>query len=183
MPSAKLYIFTEAATGIVLMTKRSLRYDFLLSLPGIESHALESTAGLGRVEAIPQTFSPYSGLSNKPPEAVPATLVLLKKKVETALFLRTACGMLSDEIRRSLSARKVKESGFRGEAFRRYFNLVTEERKIVIDRVRKFLREMEARIGDATSPDAVDHIMEHFRANVNLGVYSAANQERKKIDA
>lgn len=162
MPSIKTFLYTDEKTGQVIFAKNSRHYDYTFSIPGISVSVTEIAAAKG-------ASHPLQNLHLKGTDHL-----LEKKKLEALVFLRTTECMMIEKIERTLSVVLPLPH---------YGKLVAEEKKLALARVRKFFAEKHAAVIDCRTVEAVTKFLKDMSDRVNLGVYSAMNQERKNLDA
>ena len=163
MPSIKTFLYTDEKTGQVIFAKNSRHYDYTFSIPGISVSITEFAAKGCQSLAIGRTTLHLKGTDH----------LLEKKKLETLVFLRTTECMMIEKIERTLSV-VLPLPG--------YDKLIADEKQLALARVRKFFAEKHGAVIACRTVEDVSQFLKDMSDRVNLGVYSAMNQERKNLD-
>jgi hypothetical protein len=162
MSSIKTYLFTDRESGQVLLAKKSRVYTYEFQLPGVD---------ISVVEGLSEPSSMALSLRS-------SRFAVLRKKVEALIFLRTSECTLVDQIEKSLSVDAHLNEAVKPD----YEKLIQEERTFALDRVKKFFSEKQSQIEACDSEEEIACLLKEMSERVNLGVYSAMNQERKGLD-
>lgn len=153
MSPVKTYLFTDKETGELVFKKKSRNYNYGFDLPEVD------------VSVVAESTMSIS----KAPQ-----FQLIKKKLEVLVFLRTMECMMIEQIEKSLSASSSNP---------RHQDLIAEEKRLALTRVQKFFAEKHSGVASCQTVEAVSHFVKDISDRVNLGVYSAMNQERKNLDS
>ncbi len=183
MPSAnKLFVYVDKSTAAVLHTKESRKFDFFLESDEIATHLVISS---DRESLTPysQSYSPFEGLREirLGPEDR-ARCEISKARIEAYIYLSTLTHMIVDQIHSSFSLENLITVNLDVISLRTYVKLATDEKDIAVGIVQRFAEEIRKQLNRANSLEKISELIYNIQHNVNLGVYSATNQERKRID-
>jgi len=179
----RTFLYVEPKDGYLLATKRSADFDFTIRTDAFKTIEIKTTDEVLPGEAFTTTYSVEKGFLKPPPpdEKKLESLRLLKKKVDTLILIKMNLNFVVKDISLAFSAEAMKQMPLRGKGFRVYWLLMCQEKKILLRRLRSFFREMKSQILDANSVDQVNERYTWMVQNVNIGVYSVTNRERKNI--
>lgn len=180
----KLFIYTDVKTDRVLLLKRSTKFSFFMNLEGIRVQVLSTKLDLPKVTPLKDTFAPKSGFKKaggKISKLEQVRLKVLQRKVEVAILIFTSLQLMREDIKTSFTNEVLDKTPLSEENFKRYWLFMAEEKKILFARIQRFRKKFFAQMNSAESLSQVDALYEYLKANVNLGVYSAMNRERKDI--
>lgn len=180
----KLFIYTDAKTHRVLLTKRSTKFNFLVGVQGVHVHILSSRLDLPEIRSLQQTYTPKNGFkkAGKLSRQEQERLGLSRRKAEIMILVLTSLYIMREEIKASFARGVLENTPISADHFKKYWLFVAEEKKLLFARLQKFRKKFSAAVNAADSLDQVDALYEHMRFNVNLGVYSVMNRERKGLD-
>jgi hypothetical protein len=181
----KLFIYTDAKTHRVLLTKKSTKFNFLVGVHGVHVHILSSRLPLPEIKPFTQTYEPKKGFKKavaKISRQEQDRLGMLRRKVEIIILVLTSLYIMRDEIKASFAKSVLENTPISSDHFKKYWLFVAEEKKLLFARLHKFRKKFSAAVNAADSMAEVDALYEHMRFNVNLGVYSVMNRERKGLD-
>lgn len=180
----KLFIYTDAKTHRVLLTKRSTKFNFLVGVQGVHVHILSSRLEVPEIKPLAQTYQPKTGfkkVSSKLNKLEQERLGILRRKVEVVILVLTSLYIMRDEIKASFAKGVLENTPISSDSFKKYWLFAAEEKKLLFARLQKFRKKFSASVNAAETLDQVDALYEHMRFNVNLGVYSVMNRERKGL--
>ena len=179
----RVFIFTDVKTNAVLFVKESRRYDYFVDSAHIKTSIISSLTQRPACPVFISSFSAYTGIASISLDAADRSRCeLLGEQIQAIVYLATLCAMLEDEIHKTLSFENSASLNLKPEALINYIRLVEEERVLALDKVKLFLEEQKQQILAANGLDKIRKLLHHIKQNVNLGVYSATNQERKQLD-
>ena len=178
----RIFIFTEAESGRLIYIKRSTDLSFYFRGPGYDVTMLRGRFGaLGKFKRFTTTFDPVNGIRESSVPHVLAPLLLLRKKVETLVTLRTMMmyAMLRQQRLSSyLPLLDVNAPFELNEAARAiYHRLYEEERAGMRRKLKLTFRIIKKRIESCETLGAVDEVFQWMRGNVILGPAGAVEQE------
>lgn len=186
MPSAKRkkqFVFVCRETGRVLAQKTALDFDFT-----IESSKFEciQVVGGGKIEAVhdfSQTYSSAGGLRSiaVPDRPLREKLGLERRKIEVLLLVKASLALIVRDIQESFSDATLSQAPVSPENFKRYWTFARGEADILLAMVENFFQDFQSRLESCHDLRDVDREYDWLVKNVNLGVYSATNRERKGI--
>ncbi len=180
----KLFIYTDAKTHRVLLTKRSTRFNFLVTVQGVHVHILSSRLELPEIKPMAQTYTPKVGLKkagSKLGKPAQERLGILRRKVEIVILVLTSLYIMRDEMKATFAKRVLENTPISSDNFKKYWLFSAEEKNLLSVRLQKFEKKFTMAVNAAETLDQVDALYEHLHFNVNLGVYSVMNRERKGL--
>ncbi|MBX2996772.1 MAG: hypothetical protein KF681_18280 [Bdellovibrionaceae bacterium] len=179
---AKTFLYTDQATGRVLMSKRSEEADFFLPLDGVQTWALQGPA-VPPVKKFETTYSFEQGLKAAPaPQgAEAARLELLRKRCEVGIYIDTGLVFARQEMEHVFAPGAVRRFPLPSGLFKRYEAFMAGEKRLLLAKIRAFRADFFAKLNVLQSVKELDDYHTDLRFNLSIGVYSATNRERKKI--
>ncbi len=174
------FLFTDKETETVLAMKPSRGFDFSLNLSEVNTVKISTQVAIAALKPFSGTYNFRQGF-REAPIAADARLTLLKRKIDVLLLLKANVNLMRLEIKRSFSPKALKNIPVSNENFRKLWLFMRKERRIALRKVADFYRGIETEIDRAEAVQEVDEIYRNLNENVNLGVYSATNQERKNL--
>jgi hypothetical protein len=180
----KLFIFTDEKSRTVLAAKRSFEFDYFLRLRGVRVEALIMTGDVSSPRPLVQVYSPESGfkkLAKKPGKQELERLNVLKRKIEVTLLMVTNIQLVKKDIEANFSPRYIEAFPISRRHFRKFWIFMQKEKKLLFSRVQKFMKDYYDNVNSIETVAQVDEYYDQLRLNLNLGVYSAMNRERKGI--
>jgi hypothetical protein len=159
--SIKTFVFSEEKSGEVILVKRSRNFEYDFVIPGVQMQTVSD-----RIVDLPVGSSKFP---------------FLRKKIEALIFLRTTQEMMVEAVGRSLDATESKL--FASESAEQiYQSMKASEKEIAMKRIQEFFEKKHSEILTCATIAEITQLMSEMSERVNLGVYSAMNQERKKLD-
>jgi hypothetical protein len=137
------------------------------------------------IKPMSQTYTPKTGFkktAGKLSRMEQERLAVLRRKAEVTILMLTSLYIMRDEIKASFTRSVLENTPISSDHFKKYWLFVAEEKKLLFARLQKFRKKFSAAVNAADSQAQVDALYEHMRFNVNLGVYSVMNRERKGLD-
>jgi len=180
----KNFIYTDRKTGRVVLVKRSREFDFQLSSGDFYTDLVMSAAAIPFADGYGQKFSPECGmirLDEELSDSEHSRLDLLKRKIEVQLLIHTSLLMIEKDIEAAFSEDVLQRAPISAANFKIYWQLMRDERRILLGRVNDFRRRLSEQIEKLDSIAAVNREYQRMILNLNLGVYSPTNRERKGI--
>ena len=169
-----LYIYTDAATHTVIMTKRSRQGDFFLRLIGIHCHKIRSSETLSSIVPLQTIYTPLGGL--KASAGHTADLLLAKRKLEAAIFIRTLAEIMRQQAKNEYSQEKISRFKFGPQAFQKIFELAQEERQINIGKIDGLIVNFEKNINLMKKTSEIDRYLAELSEYLTLGSYIAVKE-------
>ncbi len=180
----KLFIYTDIKTDRVLFVKKSIKFNFFTPLKGVHVQALSTELDVSGIKPLYHTYDPLKGFQTASPTLTKKDqerLALLKRKLEVSVLLLTSIQIMKEEIKSSFSNEALQKTPISDTNFKKYWLFVAEEKIILLKRIKVFLKKFYDKLDSIHSISQVDDFYNYLQLNVNLGVYSVMNRERKAV--
>jgi len=180
----KIFIFTDMKTGRILLVKKSVEVEFQIHIDGVRSQEIKTDVELPAIKPLVQSYNPAKGFQTekqKLSQIENQRLSLLRRKVEVTILMITSVHLVKKDIRVSFSEKELAQFPVNRKNFRKFWLFMAQEKRLLFSRVHKFMKDYYHKMNSIHSISGVNEYYDYLRLNLNLGVYSAMNRERKGI--
>ena len=160
----KVFVYTLKETGQVIYVKRTRDMDFRVSWPELNVQVLSAEQVSGREFKV-----------DGDPE--------MRAKLMIFLLLRSNLEYMKAEVRKTYSQESIAAAPIAGEVAGLFARMMRAEREIVLARIERFDQDFASKIGACVTGAQARAVYDHVQKTVDLGVFSAMNQERKNLYA
>jgi hypothetical protein len=175
------FVIVDVATDRVLMVKRSRTFDFSLRSAAFATHQIVSTTSFPPIADFSFSYDPVNGVRSigQPDDALLPNLNLNRRKIEILLLVLANVHVVRKNILTSFQTSVIRSTPIGRENFFLYWRLMTEERKLLLRKTRRFFELFQKDIEDARDCDAVNQAYRDLTMNTNVGAYSPLFSEWK----
>jgi hypothetical protein len=173
------WVFTDSVSHRVLHIKRTRGMDYSVSWPEILVYRLNDE-DIANAAVLQSTYGPRNGFGAIDEPPAPREYEN-RKKLEVLLLLRTGIELMKSDIRRTYSEAAIAGAPLGAGILQQYAEFMRAEKETVLARVVRFYERIERDIAACADGEAAKKIYQRIQHRVDLGVFSATNQERKNL--
>ncbi len=176
-------IFIESKTQRIILTK--VNYNFYYSSPSNDIIALKwpSVNEISELKKISKNVLKVTndGKIVSTQQKRPLRYDYLSSKINTYCLIETQIKIILADIHKNFSPQEILSRPIKSELVKKYRQFMLEEKKITLSKVYKFKRNFKLDLNRCKTKLEILKLYDKLRMNLNLGVYSVMNRERKQI--
>jgi hypothetical protein len=175
----KTFIFTDKTSGRVLLMKKSRGADYSIVGKDWLCHEVVTSMELASPSDTPYSWNASEGFRpiGELNDSEIGRHLLIKKKLQVLLLVKTNLELIWDQVRKKLSPSKLVQTPISSASFLPFLKLVQKEKRFLKKKAEGFFSDFQGRIELAPTADEVEHLYQDLIFNVTLGNYSIFGED------